>query len=83
MIALGRDGFIAKAPLFAGEILWEHLEILQKGKQTNLYFLLFRIKFIYTCEKWQKSMKKGENMKWLIWNTCNRHSGQNQFDVNL
>lgn len=32
MIALGRDGFLAKAPPFTGDILWEHLEILQKGK---------------------------------------------------
>lgn len=33
MVALGRDGFLAKAPPFTGDILWEHLEILQKGKQ--------------------------------------------------
>lgn len=32
MIALGREGFLAIAPPFTGDILWEHLEILQKGK---------------------------------------------------
>lgn len=32
MIALGRDGFLAKAPPYIGDILWEHLETLQKGK---------------------------------------------------
>lgn len=31
MVALGRDGFLAIAPPFTGDILWEHLEILQKG----------------------------------------------------
>lgn len=33
MVALGRDGFLAIAPPFTGDILWEHLEILQKGKE--------------------------------------------------
>lgn len=32
VVALGRDRFLAKAPPFTGDILWEHLEILQKGK---------------------------------------------------
>lgn len=31
MVALGREGFLAIAPPFTGDILWEHLEILQKG----------------------------------------------------
>ena len=35
MVALGRDGFLAIAPPFTGDILWEHLEILQKGKLTS------------------------------------------------
>lgn len=33
IVALGRDGFLAIAPPFTGDILWEHLEILQKGKK--------------------------------------------------
>lgn len=33
MVALGRDGFLAIAPPFTGDILWEHLEILQKGNE--------------------------------------------------
>lgn len=36
MIALGREGFLAIAPPFTGDILWEHLEILQKGLYTYL-----------------------------------------------
>lgn len=31
MVALGRERFLAIAPPFTGDILWEHLEILQKG----------------------------------------------------
>ncbi len=32
MVALGREEFLRIAPPFTGDILWEHLEILQKGK---------------------------------------------------
>lgn len=45
MVGLGRDGFLAIAPPFTGDILWEHLEILQKGMYLflnhpiNIYFL--------------------------------------------
>ncbi|CAM6031632.1 unnamed protein product, partial [Sphagnum compactum] len=30
IVGLGREGFLAVAPPFTGDILWEHLEILQK-----------------------------------------------------
>lgn len=33
LCALGKDCFLELAPDFVGDILWEHLEILQKGKQ--------------------------------------------------
>lgn len=39
MVALGSEGFLAIAPPFTGDILWEHLEILQKG----LYYFSFVI----------------------------------------
>lgn len=29
--AMGKENFLARAPPFTGDILWEHLEILQKG----------------------------------------------------
>nr|CAD7393049.1 unnamed protein product [Timema cristinae] len=29
--AMGKEAFLARAPPFMGDILWEHLEILQKG----------------------------------------------------
>ena len=32
LCALGKDCFLELAPDFVGDILWEHLEILQKGK---------------------------------------------------
>lgn len=32
MVVLGREQFLAIAPPYTGDILWEHLEILQKGK---------------------------------------------------
>lgn len=34
--AMGREEFVARAPAFMGDILWEHLEILQKGKCLRL-----------------------------------------------
>lgn len=33
--AMGKDAFLARAPAFLGDILWEHLEILQKGKSLS------------------------------------------------
>lgn len=39
MVALGRDGFLAIAPPFTGDILWEHLEILQKGEFLVIFFI--------------------------------------------
>jgi c-ets proto-oncogene protein len=35
IVALGREGFLAVAPLYTGDILWEHLEILLKGKSES------------------------------------------------
>lgn len=32
IVGLGRERFLEIAPPFTGDILWEHLEILQKGK---------------------------------------------------
>lgn len=40
MCALGREAFLALVPPFTGDILWEHLEILQKGKILLNYFVL-------------------------------------------
>lgn len=40
IVGLGREGFLAIAPPFTGDILWEHLEILQKGKLNNLTHLI-------------------------------------------
>ena len=32
MCAMGKENFLSRTPPFMGDILWEHLEILQKGK---------------------------------------------------
>lgn len=32
IIALGREAFLSHTPAYMGDILWEHLEILQKGE---------------------------------------------------
>ncbi|KAK7870963.1 hypothetical protein R5R35_012175 [Gryllus longicercus] len=34
--AMGKEAFLARAPPFMGDILWEHLEILQKGGYSHL-----------------------------------------------
>lgn len=39
--AMGKEAFLARTPPFMGDILWEHLEILQKGK-LNIMITLFR-----------------------------------------
>lgn len=31
LLGMGREAFLTLAPPFMGDILWEHLEILQKG----------------------------------------------------
>lgn len=41
IVALSKEGFLAKAPPFTGDILWEHLEILQKGKQNTWFSFQF------------------------------------------
>lgn len=34
LCAMGKDRFLDLAPDFVGDILWEHLEMLQKGKRS-------------------------------------------------
>ncbi len=34
MCAMGKENFLARTPPFMGDILWEHLEILQKGNES-------------------------------------------------
>lgn len=36
LCALGKECFLELAPDFVGDILWEHLEILQKGESWSL-----------------------------------------------
>ncbi len=36
LCALGKECFLELAPDFVGDILWEHLEILQKGESWDL-----------------------------------------------
>ncbi len=38
---MGREAFLSRAPPFMGDILWEHLEILQRGKFKNQSYNVF------------------------------------------
>ena len=31
MIEMGREAFLSRSPPFMGDILWEHLDVLQRG----------------------------------------------------
>lgn len=44
--AMGKDAFLARAPAFVGDILWEHLELLQKGAA----FLLLQLVGVVVTE---------------------------------
>lgn len=37
--SMGKDAFAARAPAFVGDILWEHLELLQKGRCRAIGFI--------------------------------------------
>lgn len=39
LCAMHREDFVDKAPPMLGDILWEHLEILQKGEFTSVFEL--------------------------------------------
>nr|CAD7259181.1 unnamed protein product [Timema shepardi] len=58
--AMGKEAFLARAPPFMGDILWEHLEILQKGTYRSVgggdmygedtsgehHYILHKVKYI-------------------------------------
>lgn len=41
LCAMGKERFLDLAPDFVGDILWEHLEMLQKGEVMCIMFLVF------------------------------------------
>lgn len=45
LCAMGKERFLDLAPDFVGDILWEHLEMLQKGELTCIFRLIFLIGF--------------------------------------
>ena len=49
MCSLGKESFLERTPPFMGDILWEHLDILQKGNK--LYQIisnqLFQLCYIF------------------------------------
>ena len=53
MIEMGREAFLSRSPPFMGDILWEHLEILQQGIEIVLAacrcICLFRVLFLFVC----------------------------------
>jgi c-ets proto-oncogene protein len=52
MCAMGKENFLARTPPFMGDILWEHLEILQKGKIKLLLSLFLGC----TMKGWKEQM---------------------------
>jgi len=40
---MGRERFVAEAPPFLGDILWEHLEMMQRGERFRNLFLVIDI----------------------------------------
>lgn len=53
IIELGKDKFLAITPAFTGDILWEHLDILQKGKfiiyNEIVFFTSILVIIYYSC----------------------------------
>ena len=47
MCAMGKENFLARTPPFMGDILWEHLEILQKGT-AKYYQLPFYARYFFS-----------------------------------
>jgi len=42
LLEQGRDALLQRAPLYVGDILWEHLDILQKGTSATFRYLVTR-----------------------------------------
>ena len=38
MIEMGREAFLSRSPPFMGDILWEHLDVLQRGSFNFVHF---------------------------------------------
>lgn len=59
--AMGKEAFIAKAPDFLGDILWEHLELLQKGifhfPSLHYFKVIFTLLF-FRCRERTKCLRK-------------------------
>lgn len=72
--AMGKDAFAARAPSFVGDILWEHLELLQKG----IHFFPLYINNVYinaiTIITHKKNITQSINPSWYrekiicLWN---------------
>jgi c-ets proto-oncogene protein len=58
MCAMGKENFLARTPPFMGDILWEHLEILQKGK-IKLFLSSFSISWLYD-ERMERTNERNE-----------------------
>ncbi len=60
LLVLGREAFLDRAPPFMGDILWEHLEILQKGTETTDITRCYRLE---TGNKIEQYFVKLQNIK--------------------
>lgn len=47
MCSLGKESFLERTPPFMGDILWEHLDILQKGNLIMFHNIKPIVSIIY------------------------------------
>uniref|UniRef100_A0A182M6L9 PNT domain-containing protein n=1 Tax=Anopheles culicifacies TaxID=139723 RepID=A0A182M6L9_9DIPT len=78
IVGLGREGFLAIAPPFTGDILWEHLEILQKDCEKALLDHAVGVGSGYDASCGQTAGGVGVNELNEYNSTLQRLSGQQQ-----
>ena len=52
MCAMGKDNFLARTPQWMGDILWEHLENLQRGEYLIESVTPVDMKYVFGVQNW-------------------------------
>lgn len=79
--AMDKESFLARAPVFMGDILWEHLEILQKGTYfVKFCFMSLHLNSITIRKRVAKNVSINPFVEFSRVNFCNspviRHANQ-------
>ncbi|KAK9877502.1 hypothetical protein WA026_018613 [Henosepilachna vigintioctopunctata] len=84
---MGKDAFAARAPAFVGDILWEHLELLQKDVEkeralsnnvpSNIYDSMCVPELNAYIDYSQASLLSGEDRKPVVTPVSNSHGNSN------